>query len=661
MSANQRGHVELPTAWIPLPCGTRLAARIWLPEGCEDAPVPAVLEYLPYRRRDQTAPRDESTYPAFAAAGIAGVRVDLRGSGDSEGVFDDEYSETELSDAEAVIAWIASQPWCSGNVGMMGISWGGFNALQVAARRPPALKAVISIASTVDRFADDIHYKGGCQLSANLYWSTTMLAKIARPPDANVLPGDWEARWLDRLEQAEPLIFTWASHQRRDAYWRHGSICDDFGALDCPAFVIAGWADAYRNVPTEALAGLGGATSALTGPWIHKYPHFAWPRPRVDFVGEAIGWWDRWLKGDTGARHAPAGHRLFLSEGVRPSSRRLHDAGRWVRIDGPGPENVLHLGSAGTLGAPCEDAVLPIRTPFDCGAHGGEYFTVNNGPDLPGDQRPDDGMSVCFETRPLEGPVDVIGRPVLRLPVTIDAAVGTLVARLVDVHPDGTAHRVSMGVLNLTHRHGSEEPQPMTPGVEEVIEIRLDATGYRFPAGHRLRLALSTAYFPLLLPPPTDVTAMVRTGAVATLTLPSAVYTEIALPEPADNSPLPAYADAPEARVERSIRHDRSTERTTVSIEDDSGDATHPDHGVTWRDRRRSVWSVNRFDPLSAHGKELIETERRYGTHETRVVAGGDLRVTQSHWLIESTLEAFIGKRLVISKKWSREIERDLI
>ena len=227
MSANSAPEV-IETEWIELPDGARLAARIWLPATARREPVPAILEFLPYRRRDVTAPRDESVYPAFAARGIAGIRVDMRGTGDSDGLFDDEYSETELADAETVIAWIAEQTWCSGSVGMMGISWGGFNALQVAARRPPALKAVISIASTVDRFADDIHYKGGCHLSAQLNWSTTMLGNIARPPDAAVVGPRWREMWRDRLEAIEPLIDIWLRHQRRDAYWKHGSICEDF-------------------------------------------------------------------------------------------------------------------------------------------------------------------------------------------------------------------------------------------------------------------------------------------------------------------------------------------------------------------------------------------------------------------------------------------------
>ncbi len=314
------------TVWITLTDGTRLAARVWMPEG--QGGFPTVLEFLPYRRRDGTCQRDESTYPAFAEAGIAGIRVDSRGNGDSDGLFDDEYSPQELADACEVIAWIAAQGWSNGSVGMMGISWGGFNALQVAAMRPPALKAVISLSSTADRYNDDIHYKGGCQLSANVYWAGTMLSYASRPPDPEVLGNSWREVWLERL-QAEPfLLEVWLRHQRRDAYWQHGSICEDWSAIEVPVFIIAGWADGYRNAPATVAANSTALVKAMTGPWIHKYPHFAWPRPRADFLRMAIAWWKRWLMGEpTGVEDWPA-YRAYMSEAPRPGSSARQPPGR---------------------------------------------------------------------------------------------------------------------------------------------------------------------------------------------------------------------------------------------------------------------------------------------------------------------------------------------
>src|SRR5881394_203195 len=222
--------------WVPLSDGTRLAARLWLPDGSE--PVPAILEYLPYRKGDAFAVRDPRHHAYFADHGYAGVRVDLRGSGDSDGILRDEYLPQEEDDALEVIAWLAEQPWCSGAVGMFGISWGGFNGLQVAARRPPALKAIITLCSTDDRYSDDIHYMGGALLNANLGWASTMFAYMSRPPDPALVGERWRELWLARLRHTPLLVETWLRHQRRDDYWRHASVCEDFSQIACPVYAI---------------------------------------------------------------------------------------------------------------------------------------------------------------------------------------------------------------------------------------------------------------------------------------------------------------------------------------------------------------------------------------------------------------------------------------
>lgn len=215
---------NIETIWIPMSDGTRLAARLWLPEGSHEKPVPAILEYIPYRRRDGSRDWDQLTHPWIAAQGYACLRLDIRGSGDSEGIIFDEYLKQEQDDAIEAIEWIAAQPWCSGKVGMMGISWGGFNSLQVAARRPPALKAIITVCSTDDRYADDIHYMGGCLLNGNLDWGATFFTYMGRAPDPDIVGERWREMWLERLEQLQPFYTTWMEHQHRDEYWSHGSV-----------------------------------------------------------------------------------------------------------------------------------------------------------------------------------------------------------------------------------------------------------------------------------------------------------------------------------------------------------------------------------------------------------------------------------------------------
>ena len=260
------------TVWIPMPDGVRLAATIWLPDDADDHPVPAVLEFIPYRRRDFTAAGDSLHHPWLAGHGYAAVRCDLRGNGDSEGLFDDEYSPQELDDGYHVLAWLAAQPWCTGATGMMGISWGGFNCLQVAALRPPSLKAVYSVASTDDRYADDIHFMGGCLLNDNLNWGTTMTTFAMRPPDPAVVGADWRRIWLERLENAPNLVAKWLSHQRRDGQWKHGSVIEDYDAIEAAVYMVGGWADGYTNAIFRVAAGLKAPFRGLVGPWTHAYP-----------------------------------------------------------------------------------------------------------------------------------------------------------------------------------------------------------------------------------------------------------------------------------------------------------------------------------------------------------------------------------------------------
>src|ERR1700690_521938 len=217
---------SIELAWIPMADGRRLAARLWLPRDAESRPVPAILEYIPYRRRDGTRARDEETQPWIAAQGYDCARVDIAGSGDSDGLIHDEYLKQEQDDALEIIAWLARQPWCSGNVGMIGISWGGFNGLQVAARRPPGLKAIITLCSTDDRYADDVHFIGGALLQNNLTWGAAMLAYMTRSPDPALVGERWRDMWLERLRNVPLFPAEWLAHQRRDEFWKHGSVCE---------------------------------------------------------------------------------------------------------------------------------------------------------------------------------------------------------------------------------------------------------------------------------------------------------------------------------------------------------------------------------------------------------------------------------------------------
>ena len=318
--------------WIEMRDGTKLAARIWLPRTAHDTPVPVVLEYLPYRRRDGTLPRDELHHAWFARNGYAGVRVDIRGNGDSDGIMEDEYTATELDDGVQVIDWLARQDWCSGAVGMIGISWGGFNGLQLAGLAPEPLKAAVTICFTDDRYADDIHYMGGCMLTENIGWSSQMLSYSSRPPDPMIVGDRWREMWRDRLERQPLHLETWLRHQRRDAYWRHGSVCENWGAVKAAILAVGGWADAYSNAVPRTLAGMQAPARGLVGPWAHRYPNAAYPEPRIGFLAECKQWFDHWLKGEeTGVADIPA-YRFFIMDSMPPRAAS-------TPVPGAGPQS----------------------------------------------------------------------------------------------------------------------------------------------------------------------------------------------------------------------------------------------------------------------------------------------------------------------------------
>jgi uncharacterized protein len=659
-----RSFTTIENQWITLKDGARLAARIWMPDNAEADPVPAVFEFLPYRKRDGTSPRDESTYPVFAAAGIAGVRVDIRGSGESDGVIDGEYTPLELANACELIAWIAEQPWCNGSVGMMGISWGGFNSLQVAALRPPALKAVISIASTVDRYNDDIHYKNGCHLSAQLSWAATMLAYQSRSPDPELTGNRWKEMWLERLD-AEPFFLEeWLEHQRRDDFWKHGSICENFDDVQIPTLVIAGWADGYRNTPLKAVEGLGDKAKAIIGPWVHKYPHFAWPKPRADFLGEAIRWWSRWLKGEeNGAEDLPQ-VRAYIMDAVKPAARRDFDPGFWIAKShwNTPVMDVLRLDAGLSLASdPASQAggrVL-LRSPLATGTASGEYFTLKPDAEMAVDQRSDDAGSLVFETEALAEARDYLGMPVVRLKLKSDAELANLCARLVDVHPDGTALRVSFGVLNLAHRASNEFPEPLTPGEETEIELTLDACGYRFEPGHRIRLSLSTAYWPMILPPPTDATLDIDLGAIELMLPVLGEAEQIAMKEPENPSPLPTYIEHAPSETLRSVMRDLSHARTEYRIHEDTGLHEHPDTGLSTRQLREEVWAIADNDPTSMTGTSVWTCDMARPGWFVRTISTARIACSAENWIISAEVVAIEGEDEFFRKTYEKTIARD--
>ncbi len=631
---------EIEHRLIPLKDGTQLAARIWLPQDAERRPVPAILEYLPYRKRDGTAERDALTHPYFAARGYAGVRVDTRGSGESGGLLADEYSQQELDDALEVIAWLASQPWCSGAVGMMGISWGGFNALQVAALRPPALKAIITLCSTDDRYADDVHYMGGAKLNAGFGWASFIFADICHPPDPALVGERWREMWLDRLENLPLFLERWLQHQQRDAYWKHGSVCEDYGAIQCPVYAVGGWTDGYTNAIPRLLERLKVPCKGLIGPWAHSYPHFALPGPQIGFLQEALRWWDHWLKGEpTGVMDEPL-LRAWISDSVKPASSHQTLPGRWVTEPSWPPPSVrvkrLHLTDMGLRDTVSPLAPRDVCSPLNLGNHAGEWCPFGRGNDQADDQREDDALSLLFETSPIQAEIELLGSPVVELEIASDKPIAHLIARLCDVRPDGESLRLSFGALNLTHRQSHETPRALEPGRRYRIRLKLNDCGARLPAGHRLRLALSTSYWPMVWPSPEQATVTVHWG---TLDLPARTAggetpTPMPLPESAPAEPV----SRPRPGVVRLDRLDIET-------------ATQWDFRL----------DVDTNDPLTAVAEmRKVQTVAR-GDWSTKVEAAMRMTCTREDFEVTASIRAYDGDKEVCQRDWDVTIPRNLI
>ena len=563
--------------WIAMSDGVRLAARIWRPDDAAKQPVPAILELIPYRKRDGYRHHDDTMHAYFAGHGYACLRVDIRGSGDSDGLLADEYTAREQDDALEIIAWIAAQPWCSGKVGMMGISWGGFNSLQVAARRPPALTAIITACSTDDRYADDVHYMGGCVLIDNFSWAATMYGRLATPPDPDVVGEGWRESWLDRLENLPLLVEDWHVHQRRDDYWKHGSVCENYSDIQCPVFAIGGWADAYTNAIPRLLEGLSVPRIGVIGPWGHQFGHDAAPGPAIGFLQEALRWWDHWLKGiDSGIAEEPM-LRAWIQESAPPAAGYTERPGRWVAepvwppVDGIAPLT-LALNATGLAAEAAAEISLTLSSPQDTGAACGEWCGYGNGTDLPAEQRYDDAASLVFDSEPLDETLEILGAPRLRLELAVDRPLAMIAARLCDVGPDGASLRVCYGLLNLTHRDGHVEPAALEPGRRYRVELQLGDAGHGFAVGRRIRIALSTVYWPIAIPPPEPVTLTLFAGA-SSLELPVRAPrpedAQVAF-EPPEQAPPPTATVLEPGHAERSMSHDYESGETEVARVNDS-------------------------------------------------------------------------------------------
>ena len=569
---------RMQNAWIPMKDGVRLSATLYMPDETKAGEkFPAILEYQPYRKDDAMAARDYGIYSYFARRGYVCARVDIRGFGTSEGVpTDREYSEQEQEDGLQIIAWLARQPWSNGNVGMMGISWSGFNSLQMAMRHPPELKAILAVDATAELFHDDIHYIDGMVHIDEFELNMDMAPGMTGGPDYTLAEEVLGPRF-----NAPPWSLLYLQHQHDGPFWR--SPVRPLSEITVPSFVIGGLQDGYRDSIPAMLEQTKAPLKAIVGPWNHSFPDDCDFAPRINWRIEAVRWWDYWLKGrDTGVLQDP--RLVIYMQHWHPPDPNLEAVyGEWRREDTwPPPEaknTTLFLRENHTLAdASGEAAVHQLKYVPSIGVEAGFWWG-----ELLSDVRPVDAFNLVYDSGPLKEDLAILGRPHALFRVSASAPLADWFARLSDIAPDGSATQITGAGTNGAQRESMSDPRDLEPGKVYPLDIEMHLTSWVFPRGHRIRVAISNALWPMVLPTPYDMITSLQLGGADGSRLVLPVVPVNGLPAPAFQPPEPAE------------------QRTDIH----STGELWPGEWITTRDE------INRKTTVNWHGKS--ETEYPWG------------------------------------------------
>lgn len=499
--------IEIKEIWIPMPDGVRLAASLFMPVDREDtAKFPVLLEYLPYRK-DESRRGRFALFSYFVSHGYVVARVDIRGTGASEGkLIEYEYTDQEQEDGEKVIDWLSQQAWSTGKVGMFGISWGAFNSIQMAMRNPPALKAIVAVEGTDDLFRDDCHFIDG-MMHVDSYEFGQDTANILPAPPDYVLD---EAYFRHRFD-TEPWLLIYKRHQRDGPFWNRASLNSDYSSIRVPTFVIGGWYDGYRDSVPRMLENLEAPVKGMVGPWAHAWPNRPYPEPGMEWRREAVRWFDHWLKGDdTGIMDEPW-FAVYVRQWHPPGVvDKVPGCWRWedgwpidrtqkLALYAHADHTLSSVPSDGSEGQTHRLRYIPTVGVEASG-------NVNWWGDFPWDQRGTDAYSLVYDTDPLDQDLEILGFPRAVLHVSADAPLANWMVRISDVAPDGTVTQVAGAGLSGAQRKSSEEPEALVPGQVYKLEFDLHFTSWVFPKGHRIRLAVNNAIWPMIWPTPYAMT-----------------------------------------------------------------------------------------------------------------------------------------------------------
>ncbi|GEQ71195.1 hypothetical protein JCM33374_g4876 [Metschnikowia sp. JCM 33374] len=676
---------KLENVPIPMSDGKLLYAHIWIPQDALDGKinVGTLVEYLPYRKNDFTAIRDSIRHPYYAGYGLASIRVDMRGCGDSDDVIHGEYLKQEQEDNLVVFDWIVAQKWSNGSLGQFGKSWGGFNGLQVAARQHPNLKTIITLCSTDDRYADDVHYRGGCLLASDmLWWASTMFAYNARPQDPRIRP-DWKENWLQRLA-LEPNIVEWVKHQRRDDFWKHGSVCEDYSKVNIPVLAIGGWRDGYTNAVLRMMKNLPHPDcKGIIGPWVHEYPEVATPYPGMGYNQVAVSWFTKYLTKEASVLEK-VNHHLSIPEGFDVHSLNKFTAylqdpcsvaesyqyrrGKWVSQE-------AEFGSGFTLfvdgEAKClkeqrtkSPASISFSGAMEHGLFRGTWCPFGQDGDFPTDQKIEDSKCLVVDSGTFAEDKELLGFPVARLKVSSDSELANLTVRLVDLNPDTKEnYLVSWGILNLSHANGtSEHPQRLQTGHVYDFDLQLDAVGYKFAKGHRLRLAFSTTDWPSSWPSAKTPTLSLHPGTEIFLPLADHNKTTVTeWPKPEALTPCDRRILRQEQRT-RKVIYDYIQGTWTIDDYSDEGKRTIVSNGAQLGSWNKNLWVIKEKDPLSAYNQCDWElTVGREDDWQVKLKTKSTMRADEKNFYLVNELEAFENEEMVFERKWDHVIPRDFV
>jgi predicted acyl esterase len=650
---------KIETGWLTVQDGTRLAATYYKPvPKTPNETFPVLFEFLPYRKDDGGYIGTYSLYTYFVRRGYILVRVDIRGTGSSEGLFPlREYSEQELDDAVEIIAKLAAMSGSNGHVGMWGISWGGFNAIQVAMRRPPALRAILATMATDDLYHDDIHYIDGVfHVDEWAFWFDHSKAI----PQSPLYPLD-DAYFRDRFDST-PGLLTYLNEQRDGDFWRKNSLRWQYEKIEIPCYLIGGLLDGYRDSIPRMLENMAVPIKAELGPYNHSWPDDGVPGPNYEWRFEAVRWWDYWLKDrNTGILEDP---RLcfFLRDAHLPDPGLETTPGFWVSTDWPIP------GTEWKKLYPSENHQL-LEAPGKSGEESLLYvpgFGVNTGlwwGEPTDDMRPDDAGSVVFDSPLLENGFAIAGLPRVRLRAAADAPLAHWTVRLEDVFPDGRVSLVAGGLINGAQRNSRLRPEYLEPEKNYDLEFDLHFTTWTFRPGHRIRLAITNSLFPMTWPTPHRMTTHLSTGIeqtnIALPVIPPGPYERPGFrpPEPRE-SVRDARDFGSDVWPQGTYEYRRDLARGTVGVEW-RGKGSYEVKGIRYHFTELNLYETNEKDPARSRflgeASDTIELPGR----KIFLLTNGEIVSDERAFHLTFTRRLYENDKLLRSREWKETIPRD--